>query len=95
MLTAPGLTNYAAATGPAYGAWTCEALTPMAGEPKIAQLECVLPSAGPTDTLDLGININYVGDNASLTADLSVQAPVVDTSAGDDSASASLPPRRV
>jgi RNA polymerase sigma factor (sigma-70 family) len=93
VVTAPGLTNFAAATGPAFGAWTCQALTPMAGDPKIARIQCVLSGASPGDTLDLGLNINYVGDTASITADLSVQAPVVDASTGDDTASAALPPR--
>ena len=92
VVSAPGLVAFAPATGAAYGGWTCEAVTPMAGDPKIAVVRCVLPGAAPGDALDFGLNINYVGDSASLTADLSVQAPVVDTSAGDDSASALLPP---
>ncbi len=93
VVTAPGLTNFAAVSGPAYGAWTCEAITPMAGNPKVARLECRLPGATPSAPLDFGLNINYVGDTAAVTTDLSVQAPVVDTSSGDDSASAALPAR--
>jgi RNA polymerase sigma factor (sigma-70 family) len=91
VVTAPGLTKFAAATGPAYGAWTCAAITPMAGNPKIARLDCSLPNAAPSDVLAFGLNIQYVGDDASLTVDLSVLAPVVDTSSGDDTASAALP----
>jgi hypothetical protein len=93
VVTAPGLTNFAVVSGPSYGAWACVALTPMAGNPKVARVQCVLSGAAPGDPLDYGLNINYVGDTASITADLSVQAPVVDTSTGDDSASAALPPR--
>ncbi len=91
-MTAPGLTNFATETGPAYGAWTCEAITPMAGNPKVARLECRLPGATPSDPLDFSLNVHYVGDDAALTTDLVVQAPVVDTSSGDDSATAALPP---
>ena len=80
MVTAPGLTNFAAASGPAYGGWTCKAITPMAGNPKVAKLECRLPDAAPGDVLDFGLNVQYVGDTASLTADLSVLLPVVDAS---------------
>jgi hypothetical protein len=65
----------------------------MAGDPKIARIQCVLPGASPGDTLDFGLNINYVGDTASITTDLSVQAPVVDSTRGDDTVSATLPPR--
>ena len=86
------MSNFAAATGPAYGAWTCEAITPMAGNPKIAKLDCRLRNAAPSDVLDFGLNVQYVGDDASLTVDLSVLAPAVDSSSGDDTASAALPP---
>ena len=48
----------------------------------------MLAGAAPSDTLDFGLNINYVGDTASVTADLSVQAPVVDSTPG------TTPPRR-
>jgi RNA polymerase sigma factor (sigma-70 family) len=91
VFTAPGLVAYATATGADYGAWTCQAITPMAGDPKIARIRCALTDASPGDTLALGLNINYVGDSASLTADLSVLAPVIDTTSGDDSATAELP----
>ncbi len=93
VVTAPGMSNFAVVTGPEYGAWTCEAITPMAGNPKVAKLDCRLPDAAPGDVLDFGLNVQYVGDDASLTVDLSVLAPVVDASSGDDTASAALPPR--
>ena len=37
VVTAPGMSNFEAVTGPGYGPWTCEAITPMAGNPKVAQ----------------------------------------------------------
>ena len=65
LVTAPGLTNFATETGPAYGAWTCEATTPMAGNAKVAELECRLPGATPGAPLDFSLNVNYVGNDAA------------------------------
>ncbi|MBF4764613.1 sigma-70 family RNA polymerase sigma factor [Nocardioides islandensis] len=92
-VTVAGLTNYVEVTGGSYGAWTCGAITPMAGNPKIAKVQCQLPNAAPKDALDLGLNINYVSDSASFTADLSVLTPAVDATAGDDTSTTTLPPR--
>jgi hypothetical protein len=88
-----GLTNFEAAAGGAYADWTCLAITPMAGDPKVARLQCQLPDAAPSGPLALGLNISYVGSEASVSAALSVKAPAVDTSSGDDTAFVALPPR--
>ncbi|MEO6509374.1 MAG: sigma-70 family RNA polymerase sigma factor [Nocardioides sp.] len=92
MVNVAGMTNFATVTT----AWTCTSTTPMAGNnpDKIVRLQCLLPDATPGGALDLGLNINYVGDNAQLNASLSVQSPDVDTSQGDDSATTALPPRQ-
>jgi len=82
-----GLTNYQNASA---GNWSCTAITPMGGNAKTATVRCRLAAASPADPLTLGLDIAYVGD-ASLTAQLTVEAPAVDVS-GDDSTSTDLPP---
>ncbi len=94
LLTISGLTNYETDTTTGYGAWTCDATTPMAGNAKVARLLCELSGVTSADSLDLGMNLNYVGDPNTLTADLSVLAPSVDNTSGDDTASAALPPKK-
>ena len=93
MVSVAGLTNFETAAGGSYAAWTCDQITPMAGNPKVARLQCTLPGAAPSGPLALGLNISYVGDDASVSAALTVHAPVVDSSSGDDSASVALPPK--
>jgi RNA polymerase sigma factor (sigma-70 family) len=94
LLTVSGLANYAPDLSAEYGPWTCGAMTPMAGNAGVAQVLCRLPGAMPGDILDLGLSVSYVGDPNTLTADLMVQAPTVDQTADDDTASAALPPRK-
>jgi hypothetical protein len=94
LLTVSGLANYAPDLSAEYGPWTCGAMTPMAGNAGVAQVLCQLPGAMPGDILDLGLSVSYVGDPNTLTADLMVQAPTVDQTADDDTASAALPPRK-
>jgi hypothetical protein len=83
-----GLTNFQTAS---VGDWSCAAITPMAGNARTATVRCRLAAAKPADPLTLGLDLAYVGD-ASLTAQLTVEAPAVDVS-GDDSTSTDLPPR--
>ena len=92
-VTVAGLTNYVETTGGSYGAWTCGSITPMAGNPKIAKVQCQLADAAPADALDLGLNINYVSDAATFTAVLSVLGPALDETTGDDTSTTTLPPR--
>ena len=87
-----GLNKFRAHTDAAYAAWSCTALTPMAGsgQGKVGVIQCDLPDASPADTLGLGIDIGYAGQG-SVTADLSVLAPADDQDGSDNGSSTSLP----
>ena len=94
LLTISGLTSYEADAAAGYGAWSCGAITPMAGNAKVAQVLCQLSDVTSADRLDLGLRIHYVGDDNTVQADLSVLAPSVDDTSGDDSAATALPARK-
>jgi hypothetical protein len=86
-----GLNKFATHSGGGYGAWSCAAITPMAGNGKTATLSCSLPNASPSDVLDLGLDIGYVGD-ATLTADASVESAGGDSVPSNNVVSIALPP---
>ena len=91
-LTIVGLNKFATTSGAGEGSWSCAAITPMGGAGKSAVVRCTLSNASPADPLTVGLNIGYAG-SGSVEAQLAVLAPVDDSSAGDNTASATLPPR--
>ena len=91
-LTIVGLNKFVTTSGAGEGSWSCAAITPMGGAGKSAVVRCALSDASPGDPLTVGLNIGYAG-SGSVEAQLAVLAPVDDSSAGDNTASATLPPR--
>ena len=91
-LTIVGLNKFVTTSGAGEGGWSCAAITPMGGAGKSAVVRCALSDASPGDPLTVGLNIGYAG-SGSVEAQLAVLAPVDDSSAGDNTASATLPPR--
>jgi hypothetical protein len=91
-LTIVGLNKFATTSGAGEGGWSCAAITPMGGAGKSAVVRCSLPNASPGDPLTVGMDIGYAG-SGSVEAQLAVLAPVDDSSGGDNTASATLPPR--
>jgi RNA polymerase sigma factor (sigma-70 family) len=91
-LTIVGLNKFATTSGAGEGGWSCAAITPMGGAGKSAVVRCSLPNASPGDPLTVGLDIGYAG-SGSVEAQLAVLAPADDSSAGDNTASATLPPR--
>jgi hypothetical protein len=65
----------------------------MAGAGKTAVLACSLDNAQPGAALRLGLDIGYAGADAAVDALLDVVAPTLDDTAGDNTASVTLPPR--
>jgi hypothetical protein len=93
-VTIVGLNKFRTTSAAGDGDWTCAALTPMAGAGKTAVLSCALDGAQPGSALRLGLDIGYAGD-ASVDAVLDVVAPTLDSTSGDNTASAALPPRNL
>jgi hypothetical protein len=93
VVTVVGLNKFRTTSHPGDGAWDCAATTPMAGAGKTAVLSCTLANAQPGGDLRLGLDIGYAGADGAVDAVLDVVAPTVDSTAGDNTASASLPPR--
>jgi RNA polymerase sigma factor (sigma-70 family) len=91
-LTIVGLNKFVTTSGAGEGSWSCAAITPMGGAGKSAVVRCVLSDASPGDPLTVGLDIGYAG-SGSVEAQLAVLAPVDDSSAGDNTVSATLPPR--
>ena len=91
-LTIVGLNKFVTTSGAGEGSWGCVAITPMGGAGKSAVVRCTLSNASPGDPLTVGLSIGYAG-SGSVEAQLAVLAPVDDSSAGDNTASATLPPR--
>ena len=91
-LTIVGLNKFVTTSGAGEGGWSCAAITPMGGAGKSAVVRCTLADASPGDPLTVGLNIGYAG-SGSVEAQLAVLAPADDSSAGDNTASATLPPR--
>ena len=91
-LTIVGLNKFVTTNRAGEGGWSCAAITPMGGAGKSAVVRCTLSDASPGDPLTVGLSIGYAG-SGSVDAQLAVLAPVDDSSAGNDTASATLPPR--
>jgi hypothetical protein len=91
-LTIVGLNKFSTTSGAGEGNWSCTAITPMGGAGKSAVVRCALSNATPGDPLTVGMDIGYAG-SGSVEAQLAVLAPVDDSSGGDNTASATLPPR--
>ena len=91
-LTIVGLNKFVTTSGAGEGSWSCAAITPMGGAGKSAVLRCALSNASPGDPLTVGLSIGYAG-SGSVEAQLAVLAPVDDSSARDNTVSATLPPR--
>ncbi len=91
-LTIVGLNKFVTTSGAGEGSWSCAAITPMGGAGKSSVIRCALSNASPGDPLTVGLSIGYAG-SGSVEAQLAVLAPADDSSAGDNTASASLPPK--
>ena len=76
-------------TDAAYAAWSCTALTPMAGRDHVATVQCTLTDAQP-GSIPLGIDIGYAG-TGQVDATLTVGSPDSDTTDADNEASVVLP----
>jgi hypothetical protein len=91
-LTIVGLNKFETTSGAGEGGWGCVATTPMGGAGKSAVVRCTLPDASPGEPLTVGLSIGYAG-SGSVEAQLAVLPPADDSSPGDNTVSATLPPR--